>query len=224
MTHMLTATGADYHFTGYHSHHDEGRPIRIADIAHQLSMINRFHGATLRPYSVAEHSLLVSQIIEKQGHSVSVQLAGLMHDAHEIYTQDLASPAKTAVNLASVQAGGTQAWSYFENEHAQRVRRHFCLLTVFTSARTIIHRADLQALATERRDLLLFDRYLHAPWAVLGDGETDPSLVFEPIDWVNLKTPERERQAWYDWRLAFQNRFYRLTSALGTAMNDGAAA
>lgn len=224
MTHMLTATGADYHFTGYHAHHDAGRPVRIRDIAHQLSMINRFHGATSRPYSVAEHSLLVSQIIEKQGHSASVQLAGLMHDAHEIYTQDLASPAKTAVNRASTQAGGTQAWSYFENEHAQRVRRHFCLLTVFTSARAIIHRADLQALATERRDLLPFDRYMHAPWLVLGDGEVDPELVVHPIEWVSLKTPERERQAWYDWRLAFQNRFDRLSGALGLDLAEGVAA
>ena len=224
MTHMLTASGADYHFTGYHAHHDAGRPVRISDIAHQLSMINRFHGATSRPYSVAEHSLLVSRIIQVQGHSPSVQLAGLMHDAHEIYTQDLASPAKTAVNLASTQAGGTQAWSYFENEHAQRVRRHFCLLTVFTSARVVIHRADLQALATERRDLLAFDRYLHAPWLVLGDGEVDPELVVQPVEWVNLKTPERERQAWYDWRLAFQNRFDELTAALGLDMRQGEAA
>jgi hypothetical protein len=57
MTHIITATGAEYHLSGHGP-----RPVNAEDIAHQLAIINRFTGATSRPYSVAEHSLLVRLI------------------------------------------------------------------------------------------------------------------------------------------------------------------
>jgi len=110
MSWMITASGAEYHFTGYKACTENGRPVRIEDIAHQLSMINRFCGATKRPYSVAEHSLFVSELLQRDGRSAIAQLAGLMHDAHETYTNDVSSPAKEAINLRAVQSGGTQAW------------------------------------------------------------------------------------------------------------------
>ncbi|CAN5649482.1 hypothetical protein BH10PSE18_BH10PSE18_15010 [soil metagenome] len=210
MTHMMTATGAEYHYCGLVAHQPGGQPVQIADIAHQLAQINRFHGAARRPYSVAEHSLLVSEIAQRNALSLYVQLAALMHDAHEIYTQDVSSPAKRAINFASTQAGGTNAWTVFEDVHAKNVRRHFGLLTVFTSARAVLHRMDLQALATERRDLVPYDSYLHLPWDVLGDGEVDPENVVKPIDWISLSTPEREAMVWTDWRDRFMDRFQEL--------------
>lgn len=50
--------------------------IDITDIAHHLSIINRFTGATRCPYSVAQHSLYVSMLLPE-----SLQLHGLLHDA-----------------------------------------------------------------------------------------------------------------------------------------------
>lgn len=207
MSWMITATGAEYHLTGPDSMTDAGRPVRIADIAHQLAIINRFHGATKRPYSVAEHSLLCSEIAQRVGLSLTVQLAALLHDGHEAYTNDLSSPAKAAVNLRSASSGGTHAWNVFETEHAKTVRAAFQLQTVFISHRAGLRHIDLVALATERRDLTLWNAETHAGWDVLGDNEESPDRRIPPLDYLRLDTPEREAVTWQDWRQVFRDRF-----------------
>ena len=65
--------------------------IDIRDIAHSLSQLCRFTGHTNLFYSVAQHSLLVS---EKMPGGPAEKLVGLLHDAAEAYTNDLASPLK----------------------------------------------------------------------------------------------------------------------------------
>lgn len=63
--------------------------ICIQDIAHHLSLIARFTGATATAYSVAQHSVLVSELCEAEDASW-----GLMHDAAEAYYTDLNTPVK----------------------------------------------------------------------------------------------------------------------------------
>jgi 5'-deoxynucleotidase YfbR-like HD superfamily hydrolase len=68
----------------------------IADISHALSMISRFTGHVSRPYSVAEHSLLVAGLVaDKYGvDNPQLLMAALMHDASEAYLTDVPSPIK----------------------------------------------------------------------------------------------------------------------------------
>ncbi|MFI5397630.1 MAG: hypothetical protein ACHQ9S_18995 [Candidatus Binatia bacterium] len=64
----------------------------IGDIAHALANNCRYTGHTKNRYSVAEHSVLVSMIMQDQ--KLGNPYEGLMHDAHEAYICDMASPWK----------------------------------------------------------------------------------------------------------------------------------
>ena len=75
--------------------------IEIGDIAHGLSFVARWNGQTEGdfPYSVAEHSLLVEDILGRlQPDTPSKwRLAALLHDAPEYVIGDMISPVKTAI-------------------------------------------------------------------------------------------------------------------------------
>ena len=70
-------------------HNIKQNDISILDIAHSLSQQCRYTGHTKKFYSVAEHSLIVSDYLPHP-----FKLWGLMHDAAEAYMCDLASPIK----------------------------------------------------------------------------------------------------------------------------------
>jgi hypothetical protein len=69
--------------------------VCIEDIAHHLSNFCRYVGACPYHYSVAQHSLYVSEVMErKYPGSKMMALAGLLHDASEAYLGDMSSPMK----------------------------------------------------------------------------------------------------------------------------------
>lgn len=188
MTWLLTATGAtvDLRLVA-------PEQISLLDIAHHLAQINRYTGACSRPYSVAEHSLLVCEIAERELgiSSPAALLAALMHDAHEAYTTDLASPMKQVIG---------EAWATVEARIAWSVRRRFRLLVASQSAAADIKWADLAALSTERAQLLPNSG---PEWPV--------TASHPPLGWVRLD--DRAGMTWADWRQAFIDRFDELNYA-----------
>lgn len=78
-------------FTGRRFWPLDPRPedISITDIAHALSMKCRYGGHCLAFYSVAEHSVLLSQHV-----APAHALWALLHDAAEAYLADVPKPVK----------------------------------------------------------------------------------------------------------------------------------
>lgn len=198
MSHWIhLADGTEHYLTPLDAGHNT---YRIETIAHHLAIINRFTGATKRPYSVAEHSLLCADIAEACGATVPAQLACLMHDAHEAITGDASSPAKWTLG---------DAWAAFEQPHARELRRHFGLLSTFSAHRTHIKQIDLVALATERRDLLAYDPARHRPWPILDR----PGYEVHPHA-TSLTTAKRAHTSWEEWRDLFIERYDHLSALI----------
>jgi uncharacterized protein len=75
--------------------------IEIEDIALGLARVARWNGQTVgeHGFSVAQHSLLVLEILESsvQRPSRNLRRAALLHDASEFVTADLITPFKTVI-------------------------------------------------------------------------------------------------------------------------------
>lgn len=67
--------------------------IKVRDIAHHLSLTYRFNGATVYGYSVAQHSIYVSKIVDPE-----FAFVALLHDATEAYLGDMVSPLKRCLD------------------------------------------------------------------------------------------------------------------------------
>lgn len=76
--------------------------ISIQDIQHALANTCRFGGHVPHFYSVAQHSVLVSQYLDACGQDARHQLAGLLHDAGEAYSPDICRPLKRSKMCAGL--------------------------------------------------------------------------------------------------------------------------
>lgn len=71
-----------------------------------LGRLRRFNGETLEPWSVADHSILVHDIVAEMlcpEASAKTRFCALMHDAHEAYLGDMICPVRDA--LATLGSG-----------------------------------------------------------------------------------------------------------------------
>lgn len=168
--------------------------LQIDSVAYSLSHINRFTGHALRPVSVAEHSLMVCEIMERHFGitSAAALMAGLLHDAHESLTGDLSSPMKQLIG---------PAWIAEEHRIQRQVLQRFGMWTAFTTHHHTIQAADLHALSSEREQLMP------------EGGPRWPCQDFFPaIDWVQYPQPSEFTPD--DWRQMFLERHAELTFAI----------
>src|SRR5687768_7699091 len=81
--------------------------VCFEDILYPLSRLPRYYGQTVFAelgYSVGQHSVLVSLLVEALGGSKVEQLCGLFHDAHEAYVGDWIRPLKRALKQLCPEA------------------------------------------------------------------------------------------------------------------------
>lgn len=200
---QIESTSTRWILTAYGTQHFLGGPEAATNdydirwIAHACAQENRYTGHCNRPLCVAEHQLICADIAAHLQLPKVVQLACLMHDAHEAITGDCTSPVKAELG---------QAWHDFEAPHATAVRRWFGLTATFTGYRAQIRQIDYMALATERRDLMNWEPGVSAPWAVLDT----PGAVVPPADWIDLNTTWRRSSPWYAWKDLYLQRFHQL--------------
>jgi hypothetical protein len=138
--------------------------VILGDVAHALAHLARFTGHARFTYSVAQHSVLGARQLAAEGYSAGVQRAFLLHDAHEAYTGDLASPVKRCLGAA---------WADFERRHELAVRARFGAPRDMPPA---IRTMDLRMLATEVRDL--FDGTPPESWNLPEDPIEDLRIYF----------------------------------------------
>lgn len=136
--------------------------ICIADIAHSLAHQCRYTGHASRFYSVAEHSVLVADALMAETKSRELAWAGLMHDAHEAYTGDVASPIKVVLG---------DSWRAFEERMERAVRARY---EVPTDGR--VKDMDLRALLAEREQVLPWPP--PRPWGLTGEKPMHATLQF----------------------------------------------
>jgi hypothetical protein len=129
---ILTWTGASVDPLDLHP--DD---IDIDDIAHALSMLCRFNGHCAKFYSVAEHSVLVSQLCPPE-----YAMAGLLHDATEAYIADVPRPLKAQL----------PDYVIAENRASLAIASRFGLSEIFPEA---IRQADDAALEIEMSAILV---------------------------------------------------------------------
>jgi len=112
----------------------------IEDIARALGNLCRFGGHCRDFYSVAQHSVIVSELVEQRGGDVEDVFAALMHDASEAYLGDMPHPLKHRSPLGA-------AFKEAEDHLEAALRERFAIKLDVPE----VKRADRALLATERR-------------------------------------------------------------------------
>lgn len=159
---ILTYTGRKFDFNDY-----SDNEVTILDIAHALSMICRYGGATKYFYSVAQHCVYLAEELLKDTHDRALALDGLMHDAEEAYVGDMKNPLKGLVPEFCAVAEDVD---YF-------VRSKFESLGVPIRMQDKTKEYDSRILLDEKDALLIASEH---KWPIELDGTQPLGIYIEP--------------------------------------------
>lgn len=130
--------------------------IALYDIAEGLSKICRYTGHTSVFYSVAQHCCIVHDIVPPEAKPYA-----LLHDAHEAYIGDLPTPLLAALG----SLGASHAVETIKDRLDRAILAAIGLPYPSAEIINAVKKADAQALAWERRDILPTIMGQHPLWA-----------------------------------------------------------
>lgn len=166
--------------------------IDIEDIAHSLSNLCRYGGHCLFHYSVALHSYLCSL----EPGAKSEQLQFLLHDASEVYVNDLVRPIKHRVEM--------EKYREIEDSIQGLIFKRFNLPYPYSER---VHEVDDKVLLDEIQNLIIMsdEIILKSAESGLSTREARKVLAQEKLSKCKFPkiTPEEAKEL-------FLNRFYEL--------------
>lgn len=149
---IRTASGIDFDFEA-----PDGA-VRIEDIAAALAKINRFNGHTRVPYSVAQHSVWVSERIGEVTHCPRLSMAGLIDDAGQAYLGNLLPPVQVLIFDGGAMRTVPSEWEHWHAEIGKAIVLQLMPREYFRpwpkEATEVIRQANLMARRTEWRELM----------------------------------------------------------------------
>jgi uncharacterized protein len=170
--------------------------ITIEDMAHSLANNCRYAGHCKRFFSIAEHSVNVSYILQNYFHtSREIAFCGLLHDASEGYLVDIPTPLKRKL------------FDYQEIEERMMnvIFERFRVPYTFGTMPDRVHQADVLALRIEAYNLLPSQGY---GWNVFANND----IPLLPKQYA----PHKHLLSFFGFRYnaekAFLKRFYELYS------------
>lgn len=171
MTWLQTASGHAVDFLS-----PDPSQITAEDITTSLSRLPRFNGHTLpnKPWTVAQHSLLVEALLSPQTNK-ELQLAALLHDAHEAYTGDITSPLQHAIT----HLNGYNPIRDIQDSLDRTIATTFKFSPMLFNHPEIV-RADFRALALEKTFLMAPEP---KPWS-----QALPTFPPEAINQITTST------------------------------------
>lgn len=173
------------------------KTLGLDDVARGMALTCRYGGHIRRFYSVAEHAVLVNDLLIWMSADRAQCLAGLFHDAAEAFLGDVVAPLKWAMReeCARLVDHGRSLNPY----DTLTERMEAAIAERFTIDRALfdtrdLRVADMWALRIEARELT---RTGGAHWRWEGDLPNRGELPLS-IDWYGGLSPDQAQELWLD--------------------------
>jgi hypothetical protein len=134
----------------FNLHEPSADDVALEDIAHALAMTPRFGGHCTEFLSVAQHSILVADLVHEQQPGARAQQVALLHDASEAYLVDMPAPIKRFL----------PDFKKIEDRVQAVIFEAFGLSDLAAELKPVIKAADILALQWEQRDFGPYGEWL----------------------------------------------------------------